>query len=131
VVAAAGCAAALALVFGGFWAGHSATSSPSVTASATALPAVTQSGVTAQISYQGQVTGTWVDAKMSGTPAGLTCTLYVIDKNHNAVPLSSWKSVAGKVVSIPATTALTPDQIDHFQVKVDDFGYDIVVPMAS
>jgi hypothetical protein len=131
-VAAAGCAAALALVVGGFWAGHTGTPTKAATTiSATALPAVTQSGVTAQISYQGEGWGTWVNARMSGTPAGLTCTLYVIDKHNVAVPMSSWKSVAGKVVDIPATTALAPGQIDHFQVRVDDFGYDIVVPMTS
>jgi hypothetical protein len=130
-VATAGCAAALALVVGGFWAGHSGTSTKTTAFTATALPAVTQSGVTAQISYQGEGWGTWVSARMSGTPAGLNCTLYVVGKNHDVMPVSSWKSVAGKVVDIPATTALSPDQIDHFQVKVDDNGYDIVVPMAS
>ena len=69
---------------------------------------------------------------MSGTPDGLTCTLYVFDKNHQPARLSSWTSVAGKVVEVPAATALTPDRIDHFEVKVDGWGaYDITVPMTS
>lgn len=128
-LAAAGCAAALLLVFGGFWAGHGGRAANT---SATALPAVTQSGVTAQISYQNRGWGTWVDAKMSGTQGGLTCTLYVFDKNHQPVRLSSWTSVAGKVIEVPAATALTPDRIDHFEVKVDGWGsYDITVPMTS
>lgn len=132
-LATAGCAAALALVLGGFWAGDSGSKAPAtVSAAATALPAVTQGGVTAQISYQDQGWGTWVNAKMSGTPDGLTCTLFVFDKNHQPVQLSSWKSVAGKVIDIPAATALPPDRIDHFEVRVDGWGsYDITVPMAS
>lgn len=128
-LAVAGCAAGLALVIGGFWAGNSgkAPNTPS-----TALPAVTQSGVTARISYQSRGWGTWVDAKMSGTPDGLTCTLFAFDKNHQPVPLSTWKSVAGKPIDIPAATALSPDQIDHFEVRVDGYGsYDITVPMTS
>ena len=130
--AAAGCAAALLLVFGGFWAGHGDRPPAAVqNAAATVLPAVTDSGVTAQISYQGHGWGTWVDAKMSGTPDGLNCTLYVFGKNHVSYALSSWRSVSGKALEIPAATALTPDQIDHFQVRVDDYGYDITVPMTS
>ena len=130
---AAGFVAAFALVVGGFWAGHSGRpSSHSLTASGTALPAVTQSGVTAQISYQGRGWGTAVTAEMRGTPDGLNCTLYVVAKNQAAVPISNWRSVAGKVIDVPAATSLTPGQIDHFEVRVVGYdGYDITVPMRS
>ncbi|NUR57506.1 MAG: hypothetical protein HOV87_02160, partial [Catenulispora sp.] len=122
----AGGLAALALIGGGFAMGraHDTTS----VSQSTALPAVTRSGVTAQISYESKGWGTWIDAKMSGAPAETVCTLYVYDKNQNAVRLSSWTSV-GKQIDIPAATNLTPDQIDHFEVKVDGNGYDIAVPM--
>ncbi|MEY9887350.1 hypothetical protein ABIA31_000979 [Catenulispora sp. MAP5-51] len=130
MVAAGGSAAALVLVVGGFWAGHGGTSSGSTNAEM--LPAVTQSGVTAQISYQDHSWGTSVTAKMSGTPDGLTCTLYVYDKNHDVIQLSNWKSVAGKAIDIPAATALPAEQIDHFEVRVVGYGaYDITVPMSS
>jgi len=132
MAATAGCAAALILVGGGFWAGHSGTSSSPANASATVLPAVTQLGVTAQISYQDHGWGTSVTAKMSGTPDGLTCTLYVYDKNHDVIQLSNWRSVAGKAIDIPAATALPAHQIDHFEVRVVGYGaYDITVPMTS
>ena len=121
-------AGAMALVIGGFWAGHSR----SATAPGEALPAVTQSGVTAQISYQDHGWGTSVTATMSGTPSGLNCTLYVVAKNHAVAQLSNWRSVAGKVIAIPAATALPAAQIDHFEVKVTGWGaYDITVPMTS
>ena len=121
-------AAALALVIGGFWAGHSSRA-PSV---GEALPAVTQGSVTAQISYQDQGWGTSVVAKMSGTPDGLHCTLYVVAKNHDVVELSNWRSVAGRAIAVPAATALPAAQIDHFEVKVTGYGaYDITVPMQS
>jgi hypothetical protein len=123
-------AAALALVVGGFWAGHSRA--PSLTAGGEALPAVTQRGVTAQLSYQDHGWGTSVVAKMSGTPEGLNCTLYVVAKNHAVIPLSNWRSVADKAIAIPAATALPSTQIDHFEVKVVGYGaYDINVPMTS
>jgi hypothetical protein len=132
MAAAAGCAAALVLVVGGFWAG-SGTSSPSTgTAATEVLPAVTQLGVTAQISYQDHGWGTAVTAKMSGTPDGLTCTLYVYDRNHDAIQLSNWRSVAGRAIDIPAATSLASGQIDHFEVRVVGYGaYDITVPMTS
>jgi hypothetical protein len=130
LVAAAGAVAALALVFGGFFAGHRGTSSTSLTASGTALPAVTQGGVTAQISYQDHSWGTSVTAKMSGTPDGLSCSLYVFDKNHDKTLLSNWRSVAGKAIDVPAATGLSPGLIDHFEVRVVGYGaYDITVPM--
>ena len=132
-VATASCVAALGLVFGGFFAGRGSSSTFGTPGSAsgpgTALPAVTQSGVTAKISYQGQAWGTWVEARTSGAPNGVTCTLYVYAKNHAAIPLSSWTSVAGRTIEVPATTSLTPDQIDHFEVRVAADGYDISVPM--
>ena len=127
--AAAGCVAAAGLVFGGFVAGLGSSTAASVPA--TALPAVTRSGVTAQISYEGQGWGTWIQAKMSGTPDGVKCTLYVYDKNHDAIPLSSWTAVDGKTIDVPAATSLPPNQIDHFEVRVAENGYDIVVPMTS
>ncbi|GAA1998359.1 hypothetical protein GCM10009838_74570 [Catenulispora subtropica] len=127
----AGGLAALALVGGGFAVGQNHTSPPAAVAVGTPLPPVTASGVTAQISYEGRGWGTWIDAKMSGAPAETICTLYVYDKNQTRIQLSSWKSVGGKQIDIPAATSLTPDQIDHFEVRVDDHGYDISVPMAS
>ena len=124
--------AALVLVIGGFWAGHSGRPGPTADVAGKALPAVTESGVTAQISYQGRGWGTSVTARMSGTPDGLNCTLYVVAKNHDAVPLSNWRSVAGKAIDIPAATSLQPGQIDHFEVRVASWGgYDITVPMSS
>lgn len=131
VLGTAGGLAALALVGGGFamGRGHDGTS-VSQAGPATALPAVTQSGVTAQISYQNKGWGTWIDAKMSGAPAETVCTLFVYDKNQNWTRLSSWTSV-GKQIDIPAATNLRPDQIDHFEVRVDGQGYDISVPMGS
>lgn len=121
-------AGAMALVIGGFWAGHSRTGN----APGEALPAVTQSGVTAQISYQDHGWGTSVTATMSGTPDGLNCTLYVVARNHAVVQLSNWRSVAGKAIAVPAATALPAAQIDHFEVKVTGWGaYDITVPMTS
>jgi hypothetical protein len=131
LVGTAGFAAAFALVVGGFWFGHDhrpGSGGPP----ATALPAVTQSGVTAQISYQDHSWGTSLSAKMSGTPNGLDCKLFVVAKNQAAIQLSNWRSVAGKVIDVPAATSLTPGQIDHFEVKVDGYGaYDIMVPMTS
>jgi hypothetical protein len=124
-------AAGLALVVGGFWAGHSGRPAPG-NPPGIALSAVTQNGVTAQISYQDHGWGTSVTARMSGTPGGLNCTLYVVAKNHDAVQLSNWRSVDGKPVDIPAATSLPPAQIDHFEVRVAVWGgYDITVPMAS
>lgn len=126
---AAGFAAAFTLIIGGFWAGHSGRPA---TASWDALPSVNQSGVTAQISYQEHAWGTSVSAQMSGTPSGLNCTLYVVDKNQAMVPLSNWRSVAGKTIDIPAATSLPAAQIDHFEVRVLGYGgYDITVPMSS
>ena len=123
-------AAALALVIGGFWAGHSRA--PSTIAAREALPPVTQSGVTAQISYEDHGWGTYVVAKMSGTPDGLKCTLYVVAKNHAVVQLSNWRSEAGKAIAVPAATSLPAAQIDHFEVQVVGYGaYDITVPMTS
>jgi hypothetical protein len=88
--------------------------------------------VTAQISYQDHSWGTSVTAKMSGTPDGLTCVLYVYDKNQDAIQLSNWRSVAGRPIDIPAATALPAGQIDHFEVRVVGYGaYDITVPMTS
>lgn len=126
----AGGLAALALVGGGFALGRTHDSATSVSRTTTALPAVTRSGVTAQISYETKGWGTWIDAKMSGAPAQTVCTLYVYDKYQNAIRLSSWTSV-GTQIDIPAATNLRPDQIDHFEVKVDGDGYDIPVPMGS
>ena len=126
---ATGLAAAFALLIGGFWAGHDGRPS---NAPGQALPAVTQSGVTARISYQDHSWGTSVVAAMSGTPDGLNCTLYVVAKNHAVVQLSNWRSVAGKVIDVPAATSLPVAQIDHFEVKVVGYGaYDITVPMTS
>lgn len=128
---AAGFAAAFALIIGGFWAGHSGR--PGTAAAAwEALPSVSRSGVTAQISYQVHPWGTSLSTEVSGTPAGLHCTLYVVDKNQAVVPLSNWRSVAGKAIDIPALTSLPATQIDHFEVRVVGYGgYDITVPMAS
>ncbi|NUP51393.1 MAG: hypothetical protein HOW97_29375 [Catenulispora sp.] len=134
VLSTAGGLAALALIGGGFAMGraHDGTSGGRTgqIGQTTALPAVTQSGVTAQISYESKGWGTWIDAKMSGAPAETVCTLFVYDKNQNLTRLSSWKSV-GKQIDIPAATNLRPDQIDHFEVRVDGQGYDISVPMGS
>ena len=128
---AAGSAAAFALIIGGFWAGHSGRPG-TPTAGWEALPSVRQAGVTAQISYQEHPWGTSVSTEVSGTPAGLHCTLYVVDKNQAVIPLSNWRSVAGKAIDIPAATALPATQIDHFEVQVVGYGgYDITVPMAS
>jgi hypothetical protein len=127
----AGSAAAFTLIIGGFWVGHSGRPA-SATAAWDALPSVSQSGVTAQISYQEHAWGTSVSAEMSGTPDGLNCTLYVVDKNQAMVPLSNWRSVAGKAIDIPAATSLPATQIDHFEVRVLGYGgYDITVPMTS
>jgi anti-sigma factor RsiW len=132
VLGAAGGLAALALVGGGFAMGRGHDTTPSGTvAQATVLPPVTESGVTAQISFQGRGWGTWIDARMSGAPSEIVCTLYVYDKNQTKIQLSSWKSVGGRQIEIPAATSLTPDQIDHFEVEVADNGYDISVPMTS
>jgi anti-sigma factor RsiW len=132
VLGTAGALAAVALIGGGFAMGRSNDGSRATVAQSTALAAVTESGVTAQISYSGHGWGTWIDAKMSGAPAGTVCTLYVYDKNQTKVALSSWKSVGGgKQIDVPAATSLSPDQIDHFEVRVDDQGYDISVPMTS
>ncbi|GAA2012550.1 hypothetical protein GCM10009839_03700 [Catenulispora yoronensis] len=128
VLGTAGGLAVLALLGGGYAMGQHRT--PARAPASTALPAVTQSGVTAQISYESRGWGTWVDAKMSGAPTHTVCTLFVYDKQQNKFQLSSWKSV-GKQIDIPAATNLTPDQIDHFEVRVDDHGYDISVPMGS
>lgn len=128
VLGAAGGLAALALIGGGFAMGRTHDGTPA--GRTTALPAVTRSGVTAQISYESKGWGTWITAKMSGAPAQIVCTLYVYDKNQNAIRLSSWQSV-GQQIDIPAATNLRPDQIDHFEVKVDGDGYDIPVPMGS
>ena len=128
---AAGFAAAFALIIGGFWAGHSGRPGTS-TAGWEALPSVRQAGVTAQISYRAQAWGTSVTTEVSGTPNGLHCTLYVVDKNHSMIPLSNWRSVAGKAVDVPAATSLPAAQIDHFEVRVAEYGgYDITVPMRS
>ena len=128
---ATGFAAAFALIIGGFWAGHSGRAgTPS--AGWDELPSVSQAGVTAQISYQEHTWGTSVSTEVSGTPAGLNCTLYVVDKNQAVVPLSNWRSVAGKAIDIPAATSLPATQIDHFEVRVVGYGgYDITVPMTS
>lgn len=135
VLGTAGALAAVALIGGGFAMGRGDRGDggpPATVAQSKALPAVTESGVTAQISYTGHGWGTWIDAKMSGAPAGTVCTLYVYDKNQTKVALSSWKSVGGgKQIDVPAATSLNPDQIDHFEVRVDDHGYDISVPMTS
>ncbi|MBW8806902.1 MAG: hypothetical protein AUG49_07810 [Catenulispora sp. 13_1_20CM_3_70_7] len=123
--------AALGLLLGGFSGGFLAgRGGDSTTPTDVALPVVTQGGVTAAISYHHVGWGTWVDAKMSGAPADVVCTLYVYDKRQQAIQLSSWKSVPGKVIEIPAATSLAPDQIDHFEVRVDNRGYDISVPMS-
>ena len=127
VLGTAGALAALALLGSGFAMGQNR--SPNPAGQTTALPAVTQSGVTAQISYEHKGWGTWINAKMSGAPADTVCTLVVYDKNQNPTRLSSWRSV-GKPIDVPAATSLSPDQIDHFEVKVDDNGYDIAVPMT-
>jgi hypothetical protein len=128
---ATGFAAACALIIGGFWAGHSGRRG-TPTAGWEALPPASQAGVTAQISYQQHAWGTSVSTEVSGTPAGLHCTLYVVDKNQAMVPLSNWRSVAGKAIDIPAATSLPATQIDHFEVRVVGYGgYDITVPMTS
>ena len=128
---AAGFAAAFTLIIGGFWAGHSGRPG-SATAGWESLPSVSQAGVTAQISYQEHAWGTSVSTGVSGAPGGLHCMLFVVDKNHAVVPLSNWRSVAGKAIDIPAATALPATQIDHFEVQVVGYGgYDITVPMAS
>ena len=55
-----------------------------------------------------------------------------MDKNQAMIPLSNWRSVAGKAIDIPAATSLPADQIDHFEVRVVGYGgYDITVPMTS
>lgn len=128
-IGAASGAAALALVLGGFSGGYFAGRGGDSASKDVALPVVTQAGVTARISYHDVGWGTWVDAKMSGAPADVVCTLYVYDKRQHAIQLSNWKSVPGKVAEIPAATSLAPDQIDHFEVKVDSRDYDITVPM--
>lgn len=126
---AVGFATAFALIVGGFWAGH-ADRPPAF--AGRALPPVTQSGVTAQISFQDHAWGTAVNAKMSGTPAGLNCTLYVVAKSGAMIQLSNWRSVAGKAVDVPAATSLPAAQIDRFEVRVVGYGaYDIKVPVQS
>ena len=128
---ATGFAAAFALIIGGFWAGHSGRPG-TPTAGWEKLSSVSQAGVTAQISYQEHSWGTSVSTEVSGTPAGLNCTLYVVDKSQAMVPLSNWRSVAGKTIDIPAATSLPATQIDHFEVRVVGYGgYDITVPMTS
>ncbi|MFL6110082.1 MAG: zf-HC2 domain-containing protein [Catenulispora sp.] len=123
--------AALGLLLGGFSGGFLAGRGGDSTPADVALPAVTQAGVTARISYHGVGWGTWVEAKMSGAPANVVCTLYVYDKRQQAIQLSSWKSVAGKAIEIPAATSLAPDQIDHFEVRVASRDYEITVPMSG
>jgi hypothetical protein len=122
--------AALGLLLGGFSGGYFAGRGSDSTPANVALPAVTQAGVTARISYHHVGWGTWVDAKMSGAPGNVVCTLFVYDKRQQAIQLSSWKSVPGKMIDIPAATSLTPDQIDHFEVRVDSRDYEITVPMS-
>jgi hypothetical protein len=91
-------------------------------------------GVTASIRYQQVDWGTWVQITMSNVPPDYSCTLWAYDKQGHEYAVSSWRSAEGrKTVTAPGGVALSPSEIDHFEVEMGPRPqqWSLVIPMTT
>jgi hypothetical protein len=95
-------------------------------------PATSSFGVTASIKYQQVNWGTWVQITMSNVPPDYSCSLMAYDKQGHEYPVSSWRSAEGqKTVTAPGAVALSPGEIDHFEVDMGPQQWSLAIPMTS
>lgn len=89
-------------------------------------------GVSASIRYQQVNWGTWVSITMTNVPADYSCSLLAYDKQGREYPVSSWRSAEGqKTVTAPGGVALSPNEIDHFEVDMGPQEWSLSIPMTS
>jgi len=95
-------------------------------------------GVTASIRYQQVNWGTWVQITMSNVPPDYSCSLVAYDKQGHEYAVSSWRSAEGqRTVTAPGGVALSPSEIDHFEVEMGPqvastpTGWSLAIPMTS
>jgi hypothetical protein len=74
-------------------------------------------GVDATVSYRQATWGTAMQVKVSGIPAGTSCTLWVVNQAGKRFPAGSWKVPDGAERSdYPASSALPEQDVTSFQI---------------
>ena len=71
----------------------------------------------ATVSYRPVSWGTAIDVKVSGIPAGTSCTLWAVKADGNRFPAGSWSVPDGsELADYPASSALQEQDVDSFQI---------------
>jgi len=74
-------------------------------------------GVTATISYRPVSWGTAMDVKVSGVPAGTSCTMWAVNANGKRFAAGSWNVPYGPgQAEYPASSALQEQDVTAFQI---------------
>jgi hypothetical protein len=75
-------------------------------------------GVTATVSYRAATWGTAIDVKVTGVPAGISCTMWALNKDGKKFAAGSWSVPYGAagVASYPAAASLPEKDVVAFQI---------------
>ncbi len=74
-------------------------------------------GVAATVSYRDVKWGTTIDVKVSGVPAGTSCTLWVVNEDGTRFPAGGWSVPTGTDgADYPAASALQEKDVAAFQI---------------